>query len=293
MEAGAGNGARALVRCLSELPGKLRTGVRLAELTTFRIGGPAWAVFQPATSAALIEAIALARSLGIPWKLLGGGSNVLFPDHGFPGLILNTRLLRNWTRAEDLLIAEAGLPLSWLAWQGFPCVAGIPGTLGGGLAMNAGTRAGEIGERVAWVEVLMPDGKLCRLTRGECGFAYRDSRIKRLGWPVLRAGLIPLKGGDVGGLLASRVTSQPLAQPSAGCVFRNPAQAPAGWLIDKAGLKGARSGDAMVSQKHANFIVNLGRATAQDVLALVDRIRSRVYRIFKVWLELELEIVTP
>lgn len=265
----------------------------MAQFTTFRIGGPAWALFYPATAGALAEAVSLARGLGIPWKLLGGGSNVLFPDAGFPGLIINTRFLDGIDFQGGLLLAEAGAPLTRLARQGLPALAGIPGTLGGALAMNAGTRWGDIGRQVDWVEVMCPDGELRRLSREGCGFSYRDSRLRRLGLVVLRAGLSPQDAGPVPELLARRAATQPLDLPSAGCVFRNPAQAPAGWLIDKAGLKGARSGDAMVSPRHANFIVNLGRASAQDVLSLVDRIRARVYRIFKVWLELELEVVTP
>ena len=291
MAIGSGNGARALIRGLRRLPGELCPGLPLARLTTFRIGGPAWAVFAPATPEALAEAVVLARTLGVPWKLLGRGSNVLFPDAGFPGLILSTARLNRLRRQGGLWIAEAGVPLSALAPRGFSALAGIPGTLGGGLAMNAGTRAGELGAQVAWVEVLLPDGEVARFSRAECGFSYRDSRLRRLGLPVLRAGLLPRDGPPLAEVLAGRAGQPSL--PSAGCVFRNPQEAPAGWLIERAGLKGARAGEAMVSHRHANFIVNLGRATARDVLSLVERIRDRVACIFDVWLELELEIVSP
>ncbi|HIE47671.1 TPA: FAD-binding protein [Candidatus Bipolaricaulota bacterium] len=291
MATGPGNGARALIRGLRRLPGELYSGLPLARLTTFRIGGPAWAVFAPSTPAALVEAVVLARALGVPWKLLGRGSNVLFPDAGFPGLILSTTRLNRLQRQDGLWIAEAGVPLGALAPRGFSALAGIPGTLGGGLAMNAGTRVGELGAQVAWVEVLLPDGEVARFSRSECGFSYRDSRLRRLGLPVLRAGLMPRAGPPLAEALARRAGQPSL--PSAGCVFRNPQVAPAGWLIERAGLKGAREGEAMVSRRHANFIVNLGRATARDVLSLVDRIRDRVAGIFDVWLELELEIVSP
>ncbi|MCD5408397.1 FAD-binding protein [Candidatus Bipolaricaulota bacterium] len=291
MAVGTGNGTRALIRGLRGLPGELYPGLPLARLTTFRIGGPAWAVFAPATPEALVEAVTLARTLGVPWKLLGRGSNVLFPDAGFPGLVLSTTRLNRLRRQGGLLVAEAGVPLSKLAPRWFSALAGIPGTLGGGLAMNAGTRAGELGAQVAWVEVLLPDGEVARLSRSECGFAYRDSRLRRLGLPVLRAGLVPRAGPPLEEVLVRRAGQPSL--PSAGCVFRNPREAPAGWLIERAGLKGAREGGAMVSHRHANFIVNLGRATARDVLSLVDRIRARVACIFDVWLELELEIVSP
>ena len=294
MEAGARDGARALIWGLKRLPGELRVGAPLAELTTFRIGGPSWALFYPATVEALGEAISWARGLGIPWKVLGRGSNVLFPDRGFPGLVVGTSFLRGKAVRDGELVVEAGTPLGELVSEGFWFLAGIPGSVGGALVMNAGTRAGEIGTWVNWVEVLSGRGEVRRLTGEECGFSYRDSRLRALGLPVLRAGL--RRPGGVGTapwkILALRRATQPLTAPSAGCVFRNPDQAPAGWLIDRAGRKGLRQGDAMVSTRHANFIVNLGRASAADVLALIDRIRDRVLRLFGVWLELELEVVT-
>jgi len=292
MEAGKGNGSRALIGFLKDLPGTLRLDVPLASLTTFRIGGPAWTVFEPAGTAALIEAVIRARSLGVPWRILGKGANVLFPDQGFPGLIISTTCLDKSHDHGDLVVAEAGVPLAKLARRGFSFLTGIPGTAGGGVVMNAGTHFGQIGDQVEWVEVLLPSGEVARWGVEACGFSYRDSRLRRLGIPVLRAGLRPKAGPAPSQVLAQRRASQPPDWPSAGCVFRNPPLAPAGWLIDRAGLKGARQGDAMVSPYHANFIVNMGRARACDVLALVDRVRARVVKTFGVWLELELEVVT-
>lgn len=288
MATGTGNGTRAVLRLLRDLPGGIRTDVPLRKLTTFRIGGPAWAVFSPRTPEALAEGVARARAAGIPWRLLGRGSNVLFPDSGFPGVVISTTGLGAISQEEGRIVAEAGAPLARIWGRGFPFLTGIPGTVGGAIAMNAGTRAGEIGPWVDWVEVLLPDGRLARLPRGECGFSYRDSRIRRLGLPILRAALVPLSSAPA---LSPDRACQPLSLPSAGCVFKNPRLAPAGWLIDRAGLKGLRHGDAMVSPRHANFIVNLGRARASDVVALIDRVRERVYSVFHVWLELELELV--
>ena len=292
MATGSGNGPRTLLRLLGDLPGQLRTEVPLSSLTSFRIGGPAWAVFRPRGTAALVEAVARARALGVPWRLLGGGSNVLFPDQGFPGLVILTSALASLSEAEGLLVAEAGVPLSYLANRGFTFLAGIPGTVGGAVAMNAGTRYGTIGDQVAWVEALLPDGRLTTLPPEACSFSYRDSRLRRLGLPILRVGLRPGRFPPLKEVLAERQAAQPLGLPSAGCVFRNPREAPAGWLIDRAGLKGTRVGDAVVSPHHANFICNLGRARATEVLALIERIRHRVAKIFGVWLELELEVVT-
>ena len=292
MEACNRNGSRALVGVLKDLPGALRLDVPLRSITTFRIGGPAWTVFEPAGTDALIEAVKRARSLGIPWRILGKGSNVLFPDQGFPGLIISTACLSECHSDDDLVVAEAGVPLAKLSKLGFSSLAGIPGTVGGGLVTNAGTKFGQIGDQVEWVEVLLPSGEVARWDVEACGFSYRDSRLRRLGVPVLKAGLRPKAGPDPTEVLAQRRASQPLDWPSAGCVFRNPREAPAGWLIDRAGLKGVRQGDAMISPRHANFIVNTGRARACDVLALVDRVRARVVKTFDVWLELELEVVT-
>ncbi|MGC9530287.1 MAG: UDP-N-acetylmuramate dehydrogenase [Candidatus Bipolaricaulaceae bacterium] len=293
MATGARDGPRALQRILTGLPGELHPGASLAALTTFRIGGPAWAAYRPASPEGLVEAVSRCRAAGIPWRLLGGGSNVLMPDAGFPGLVVLTGGLAEVSPEGDLIVAQAGVPLQRLAPCGFPFLAGIPGTVGGGVITNAGTREGDIGDRVAWVEVLAPDGTVSGWDAAACGFAYRDSRLRRLGLPVLRAALRPLAAAPVAALLARRRATQPTGLASAGCVFRNPLDAPpAGWLIDRAGLKGARVGDAVVGPRHANFICNLGRARAAHVLTLVDQIRARVVQMFGVWLELELEVVS-
>lgn len=285
----------------ADLPGEIRFGEPLSRYTTFHIGGPAWALFQPAEPAALVEAVVRARAHGLPWRLLGLGSNVLFPDSGFPGLCILTTGLSDLSQAEGLLWAGAGVRLSRLVRMGFPYLAGIPGTVGGAVVMNAGTKEGAIGDHVALVLVLSPDGHLRVVPGEEGGFGYRDSLFRRLGLPVLgaalRAGPTPPVGQAssllLGESLVARQATQPLGLPSAGCVFKNPKDAPpAGWLIDRAGLKGARVGDAVVSPRHANFICNLGHARASEVLALIDHIQRRVVKTFGVWLELEIDVVT-
>lgn len=286
------SGSQSLLRALKALPGELREGVPLASLTTFRIGGPAWAVFTPSRWEALVEGVRLAQSWGTPWRVVGGGSKLLFSDQGFPGLVILTRNLRGCRREDGLVVAEAGLRLRNLVELGFCQLAGIPGTVGGAVVMNSGTRYGQIGDRVEWVELLTPEGELVRWGRGECEFSYRNSRIREQRWAVVRVGLRPANSGPPPALiLAERRAGQPVGLPSAGCVFRNPPDAPAGWLIDRAGLKGAREGGAMVSPKHANFIVNLGHARASEVLRLVDRVQRQVFKAFRVWLKLELEVV--
>jgi len=281
-----------VVRLLRDLPGEARPEEGLSRHTTFRIGGPAWCLFFPRTVEAFVEAISRARREGIPWYVLGRGSNVLFPDSGFPGLVISTRELARIEVTGDGVLAEAGASLAALVPLGYGALAGIPGTLGGAVVMNAGTRQGEVGEYVAAVGILGWDGVPRRIPASECGFAYRSSRLKRLGLPVLWVELsCPESRVDPSEALRAR-RHQPLGLPSAGCVFRNPPDAPpAGWLIERAGLKGKRVGDAFVSPKHANFICNLGRATAAEVLALMDLVRERVRRAFGVLLEPELEIV--
>jgi len=284
--------SRDALRLFQDLPGDIRPGESLLKYTTFRIGGPAWCMFFPYTREALVEAISRARREGIPWYVLGRGSNVLFPDTGFPGVVVSTLALRSLWKERGGIVAEAGVPLARLVELGYGALAGIPGTVGGGVVMNAGTRHGSLGEHVLWVEVLDWDGTIRRIPAPDCGFAYRSSRLKRLGLPVVRVGLaLPHRRVDPREVLAQRGT-QPSGVPSAGCVFRNPPDAPpAGWLIDKAGLKGERVGDACISRAHANFICNLGRASAAEVLRLMGEVRERVRKLFGVILEPELEIV--
>lgn len=291
METGPGDGARALLRILRDLPGAVRVEESLAPHTTFRIGGKAFALYCPTTSDALGEAVVRARAHGFPWLVLGGGSKLLVPDRGFPGLVLSTAALRSWHEEGGVLRVGAGVSLARVARRGAWKLAGIPGTVGGAVAMNAGTRYGAIADQVEWVQALLPTGRLHTFSPDECGFSYRDSVFRRLRLPVVAVGLRLQRVQDLSPLLAERARTQPQL-PSAGCVFRNPSPGrSAGWMIDQCGLKGMRIGDAVVSERHANFICNLGRARAAEVLELVDEVQDRVGRRFGVWLRLELEVV--
>ncbi len=290
----SGDGPLALLRLLEDLPGERRPNEPLAPYTTFRIGGPAWVLFFPASVEALAEAVRRVRQENIPYRILGGGAKVLFPDRGFPGLILHTRNLRRARETEGGLWVEPGFPIAGLVRRGLWVLAGIPGSAGGAVVMNAGTRHGSIASYVTSVQTLLPEGSLATLSPEECGFSYRSSVFREKRLPVLGVGLrLPEERRPVGAILAERRRNQPLGFPSAGCVFRNPGDVSAGWLIDRAGLKGTRSGDAQVSEKHANFIVNLGQARASHVLHLVERVQDSVYRTFGLTLTLELEVVRP
>lgn len=286
------DGALALLRLLEDLPGERRIHEPLAPYTTFRIGGPAWVLFFPATVEALIEAVRRAQAEKIPYRIIGGGAKVLFPDQGFPGLVIHTRFLRREEEREDGLWVEPGVPISTLVSRGLWVLAGVPGSAGGAVVMNAGTRYGSISSFVTAVQTLLPDGSVATFPPEECRFSYRNSVFREKRLPVLGVGLrLPEEKRLVTEILAERRRTQPLEFPSAGCIFRNPEGVSAGWLLDRAGLKGTVVGAAKISEKHANFIVNLGGAMATHVLSLIELAQNTVRRVFGVQLTLELEVV--
>lgn len=283
--------------------GELLRDAPLAPRTSIRVGGPADLLLRPADVDDLVAALAAARELGVPVVVLGGGANTLVADAGVRGLVLRLPpdLSREAIRAPRLLLA-AGLPTARAVQRahahglvGAEFLRGIPGTLGGALAMNAGTRAGEMKDVVTHVEVATADG-LRDLPAEALAFAYRTCRLPE-GAVVTRIGL-ELHRGDVAAAAkamdeewARRAATQPLDQPSFGSTFRNPPGDFAGRLVEAAGLKGYRVGGAEVSTRHANFVVNAGGATARDVLAVVRRMRDEVRARFGVTLETEVRRV--
>ncbi len=278
--------------------GNLRERMPLKGLTTFRIGGPARFLAEPAHVDELRDFCVLAQEEGWPLLLLGGGSNLLVGDGGFPGLVVLTRSLRKVKIEGYRIWAQSGTSLTALAvlaqkagLSGLEALGGIPGSIGGGLVMNAGAFGRFLGDLVEEVEVLM-EGKVEVLTKDELVWGYRKSGLegKRIVGATLS--LVP---GDREGisremalLNKKRRESQPLDKPSAGSIFRNPQGEEAGRLIEKAGLKGFRVGDAMVSRLHANFIVNMGEALAKDVVSLIEVIKREVEGFFSVSLEEEI-----
>ncbi len=278
-------------------------GVALSELTTFRIGGPCLALARPRTEAALGRLLSLLHSEGIPRKVIGNGSNLLAPDRGYPGVVISTCLLNKFTLSEHTMEVGAGASLSAVCraasragLDGFASLAGIPATVGGALYMNAGAFGVTIGDLVQRVRVLPScGGEPFTLLRDECLFDYRRSLFARRGLTVLGA---TLSSSSVSAeeavareraILERRAATQPLSFPSAGSVFRRPPGDHAGRLIEAAGLKGRTVGGAQISPHHAGFIVNMGDATAADVLALVAIARDTVKERFGVTLELEIE----
>jgi UDP-N-acetylmuramate dehydrogenase len=290
---------------------RVQAGAPLHRFTTFRIGGPADLLAEVRTADEALAALRLAREACVPVTWLGGGSNVLVGDGGIRGLVVRWHVGRVVTAAPDRASAEGGVTMNGLVrytighgLAGLAAWAGTPGTVGGAIRGNAHFEGRLISESVASVEVASLDGAVRRLDAGEMEFGYDRSRLQRTGEIALRAtfrvtpGHPPVLRAEARRALAFRKRTQPLALPSAGCVFQNPDPATArlppgvpcsaGALVDLAGLKGAACGTARVSTVHANFVVNEGGATARDVADLVGRMRDAVTARFGVVLEEEI-----
>lgn len=258
--------------------------------TTFRIGGPAQFFVIPRTQEEAAAAVRLCRSEGAPYYIIGNGSNLLVSDKGYRGVVIQLFKEFSDINIEGTRIrAQAGASLAKIAAEalraglaGFEFAAGIPGTLGGACIMNAGAYGGEMKDVLLAVTVLTKDGEICEIPREELDMGYRTSRASREGWIVLGA-TIELARGDEKEIRAKmedlkqrRTDKQPLEYPSAGSTFKRPEGYFAGKLIQDAGLKGLRVGDAMVSEKHSGFVVNCGNATAADVDGLIRLVQEKV-----------------
>ncbi len=294
-----------LFSALAVLPGlSVLRGEAMSRHTTFRTGGPAAIWVQPATVEALTETLRLARAYDIEPVLLGAGSNVLVPDEGLDTLVLQLKGMDAASVTGTSLRADCGITLRRLAvlaqaysLTGLEFAHGIPGTLGGGVYMNAGAYGGELKNVVTAVTVLLPNGTICELDRTALDFGYRHSTLATLNAIALRATL-QLQPGDpeaiaarMAELQARRTASQPLDYPSAGSTFKRPASGYAAALIDACGLKGFAVGDAQVSEKHAGFVINRGCATTEEILALMQQVQQRVFVCTGVRLEPEVRIL--
>lgn len=278
--------------------------------TTFRIGGPADFYLIPETVDEVREALIYARERNVPAYVLGRGSNVLFDDEGYAGAIieigrgLEQVTVRDGTDGCAHVTAQAGVAMSSLAMQlaeaeltGFEFAGGIPGTLGGGIAMNAGAYGGEISDCIQDATVMTEDGEILVLAKEQLELGYRTSIIQKKKYIVLE-GTFSFMKGKKEDILAKmkefgkrRRDKQPLEYPSAGSTFKRPEGYFAGKLIEDAGLRGYRVGDAQVSEKHCGFVVNLGNATAADVRQLIRDVQDRVREKFQVELEPEVRIL--
>lgn len=284
------------------LPGlELRLAEPMSRHTTFRVGGPAALMALPKRTEELVEAVKLARAWEIPTVMVGNGSNLLVDDRGVDAFVVKTVPQYSQCRMEgEEVTAQAGVLLSQLATRaaennlaGLEFAHGIPGSLGGGVTMNAGAYGGELKQVVTQVGVLLPSGEVEAWDAAQCQFSYRHSAFSDGQHLVLWAKL-RLQQGDgqtirehMRDFAARRREKQPLEYPSAGSTFKRPQGQFAAALIDQCGLKGLRVGGAMVSEKHAGFVINTGGATCTDVLRLMEQIQERVFQATGVELEPE------
>ena len=274
----------------------------LSKYTTWRIGGPARIMYQPENQTELIQLLRELHEHEQEFYILGGGSNLLAADQGTELAVINTSSNLVNLKIEDCIIrAEAGVPLPLLAYRaaeaglsGLEFASGIPGTVGGAIVMNAGAYGGQMADVVEKVICSDRTGELLVLTPEECAFAYRQSRFKQDRNLIIIEVVFHLRQGVTEEIKAvmqerqvERKTKQPLEYPNAGSVFKNPVGHSAGLLIEAAGAKGWRIGDAAVSEKHANFIVNLGQARQEDVVELVKKVKETVKMQFEIELEEE------
>jgi UDP-N-acetylmuramate dehydrogenase len=274
----------------------------LREYTSFKIGGPADVVVEPADIEDVCLVVRQARMRKIPVFVLGG-TNLLIRDGGIRGIVISLVRLRGIKEESgSVLYAEGGVGMPTLigyairhSLAGLEWAAGIPGTVAGCVVMNAGTNLGEMKDSLKAVRMVNIKGQIVDLEAALVRFEYRRALLPRgivVGvWLQLKQGVRSEIERVVKDYLHYRRDTQPLAMPSAGCVFKNPLNDSAGRLIEEAGLKGAHIGDAEVSMKHANFIVNRGQARAVDVVALIAKVRRAIRRRAGVRLDLELKIV--
>lgn len=286
--------------------GRVEANVSLSKYTTYKVGGTALALVYPKSVKKLISLVKLLTGSKIKYKVIGNGSNLLFSDKNFDGVIIRLTELTdiqflsyNKIRVEagyslpklSLLVAKKGL-------AGLEFASGIPGTVGGAIFMNAGAYKSDMGYIVQSVRVLTPDCKIITFENREMDFHYRSSFLQKHPEYICLDAVIKLKKGDkelldevIKERRARRIESQPLEYPSAGSVFRNPEGNFAGKLIEDLGLKGYRIGGAMVSEKHANFIINYDNATSDDIKNLIDYVHDRVMNEYNIDLKIEQEFV--
>jgi UDP-N-acetylmuramate dehydrogenase len=285
-----------------EFPDITRRDVPLAEFTWLKVGGPAQYLVEPRNAEELQAVVRACFEAELPVRVIGSGSNLLVADEGVPGVVLRLdgEGFSQVSIEGTIVRAGAGALLSHVMSQavahglaGLETLVGIPGTIGGALHGNAGSRHGEIGEHVRSVTVITAKGEKFVRTEDELTFAYRQSSINELAIVEAEFELTPEDPDEIARrmrkLWIMKKSTQPLSFQSAGCIFKNPRGLSAGALIEQAGLKGTRVGQAEVSDRHANFIVTHEGATAADVRKLIDLVRGKVSEMHGVDLEIEIQ----
>ena len=281
----------------------VKSDVPMSQYTWFRLGGPVRYLVEPTSQEELLEVVHRCHENGVSIYVLGRGSNLLVADEGLDAVVihLNHDNFCQLSIEDNMVRAGAGLDLSRLLQQcarrglsGLECVAGIPGSVGGAVKINAGGRFGDIGNVAQSVRLMDSSGYCFERERGEIFFGYRMTNIMAKFLLEATFTMLPDDPENIARTIKEvwmlKKNSQPMNSRNAGCVFKNPRSLSAGALIEKAGLKGARLGGAVVSERHANFMIAVSGATSSDVLGLVDMIREKVQSRFDIELELEMEI---
>ena len=276
----------------------------MSKHTTFGIGGPVDFLILPLDNSQIPDIIKSINLNKINFIFLGSGSNILVSDKGIKGAVISLKKSsKNIIFEDSTVLVDSGVMLSALVQEihkknitGFETLMGVPGTLGGALVMNAGAFGSEISNNLIFVETINIFGQKKKYNVDEIDFEYRKSNFPKN--EIITNALFNCKKGLKSNIIdkrdiasKQRKTTQPLAYRSAGSIFKNPKENAAGYLIDKAGLKGLQIGGAKISEKHANFIVNLGNAKSADVLELIDIIKNKIYQMYKIKLELEIKIL--
>jgi UDP-N-acetylmuramate dehydrogenase len=284
---------------------KFLQNVSLKNYVTFKIGGVAKYFFVAKTNEELLEAISVAKERKIPFFILGNGSNLLVLDKGYKGLVIRNEIT-DISVEGNIIKASSGAMLPVIASEakrkelgGLEWMAGIPGTLGGAVWDNAGALGYSIKDNVVGVEVLnLDDMSVEYYTKEKCDFGYRESIFKKHNNLIILSAEFSLEnkskeaiGKSMEEFIDKRKNTQPIDYPSAGSIFKNPESFSAGELIEKCGLKGKTVGDVKISERHANFIINLGNGKSKDVLKLISLIKKEVKKKFKIKLEEEIVVL--
>jgi UDP-N-acetylmuramate dehydrogenase len=286
------------------IKGRVLFDAPMKQFTSIRVGGPADSLLFPKDVDELKKVVRVAHRKGIPFFILGKGTNLIVKDKGFRGWVISlAQGMKKIQTDGNFVEAEAGLPLQRLVQfavqrglTGLEPFYGIPGTVGGGLAMNAGAWGAELKDVLFSITLMKEDGEVTERPRQRLKFSYRSSNLSP-SWIILK-GCFQLKKGKKEEILEQvksysemRNKSQPLDYPSAGSIFKNPKEGPAGKWIEEAGLKGFRMGQAIISERHANFIINLGKATAEEVIHLMEWVERKIYEEKGISLEREVKVV--
>ena len=295
-----------MIEALKKLKiGKIIKSPKMSEYTTYKVGGKALAVVYPDNTDKLIKLLDYLHKENIKYKILGNGSNLIFSDDTYEGVIIKLDEFNNLEIKNNIVTVGAGynliklsLKVARLGLAGLEFASGIPGTVGGAVYMNAGAYKSDMGYVVREVKVLTPDLKIKTLYNKDMNFHYRSSFLQENPGFICLEAKIVLRKGDPDAILEvikerkqRRIITQPLEYPSAGSVFRNPSNDFAGRLIEELGYKGKHIGGAYVSEKHANFIINKDNAKASDIRKLITEIKEKVKEKYNIDLIVEQEFV--